>query len=171
MPHTILFSETQIRERIAALAEEIESALPQGGDIIVLALLNGALWFSADLLRRLPPRFILKTLKISSYGSGTATSGHVALHETLEDFSGKNVLVLDDVIDSGLTLLTICQKLREQGVQSIHTAVAVNKRGNRLVDFEPDFSAFAAGHEFIVGYGMDCGGQYRNLPFIAVLNT
>lgn len=170
MSYSILINEGQIAGRLKELAGEIEAALPEGGDVIVLALLNGALWFASDLLRLLPDRYILKTLKISSYGSGKTSSGVVTVHEPLDGFSGKTVLVLDDVIDAGLTLHTICRDLLHNGAEKVFTAVAVNKRGCRQVDFEPDFSAFTAGHEFLIGYGMDHGEKFRNLPFIAVLD-
>lgn len=169
VPYSVLFSQEQIAERVEVLAREIQTALPRGEDIIVLALLNGGLWFAADLLRLLPSEFVLKTLKISSYGSDRTSSGVVTLHEPLSGFSGKITLILDDVADTGLTLARITADIRAAGAKEVYTAVAVDKQGLRQVEFVPDFSAFTAGHEFLIGYGMDYDARYRNLPFIAVL--
>ena len=169
MPHQVLISRQEIEQRIRILAREIREKIDDGTPVAVLLLLNGALMFGSDLLRELPAHFIVDTLRVSSYGMETTSSGQVKWGDNWPDFTGKKVLVVDDVLDTGHTLQAVCNKLREKGALQVYTAVAVDKKGQRQVDCDADFVGFTAGHEFLVGYGMDYAEKYRNLPYIAVL--
>lgn len=165
----ILITEEKISARIKSLAQEIRDKIDTDEPVTALVLLNGGMLFASDLLRLLPSHFHLDTLRVSSYGTETETSGQVKWENSWPDLSGKRVLVIDDVLDSGLTLSAICQKIRELGARHVATVVAVDKKGRRRIDYEADFVGFTVGQEFLVGYGMDYAEKYRNLPHIAIL--
>lgn len=163
-----LYTEAQVQAAVRRTAAEVLACYGAEHPVTVLVLLNGALWFAADLLRLLPPNFRLETVRVSSYGNARETSGRLAWQSPPPPVQGRRVLVVDDVLDSGITLQSVCAVLREQGALAVHTAVAVVKEGCRRVPFEADFAALHAdGSAFLVGYGMDAAGQYRNLPYIA----
>lgn len=166
----ILITQQQIAERITTLAQEIQKEMDTGAPVHVLILLNGGLIFASDLLRELPSHFFMDTIRISSYGGEFATSGTVKCCGNWPDLTGQTVLVVDDVLDTGLTLEAVCRKLKEEGATRICTVVAVDKKGQRKTDFEADFVGFTADREFLVGYGMDYADKYRNLPYIAQMN-
>lgn len=164
-----LITEEKISARIKSLAQEIRDKIDTGEPVTALVLLNGGMLFASDLLRSLPSHFHLDTLRVSSYGMETESSGQVKWENSWPDFTEKKVLVIDDVLDSGLTLNAVCQKIRELGARQVTTVVAVDKKGRRRIDYEADFVGFTVGQEFLVGYGMDYAEKYRNLPHIAIL--
>lgn len=161
-----VFSEQEIAAAVRRVAGEIRMRLGEKEPVMALALLNGAMWFAADLLRLLPPCYMLETARVSSYGEGMQTSGRLTWRSAVPACRGARVLVLDDVLDSGVTMQAVTECLRENGAADVFTAVAVNKRGGRLVPIEPDFAALEAHGGFLVGYGLDWKGRYRNLPLI-----
>ncbi len=157
-------------EIAAALREMARQVLARFGEqevVLVLALLNGATWFAADLLRLLPPNYQLETLRVGSYGAGYESCGELHWQGALPACAGARVLVLDDVLDSGITLHSVVAALRAQGAAEVATAVVVDKEGRRRVPFVADFAAFHLGEAYLVGYGMDAAGRWRNLPYIA----
>ncbi len=162
-------SEAEIAAALRAMAGQVQERFGAGEPVLVLALLNGATWFAADLLRLLPPNFCLETLRVGSYGDGRESSGSLRWESPLPDCRGRRVLLLDDVLDSGLTLHRVVEAVRAGGAQDVASAVVVDKRGRRQVAFEADFCAFRLGEAYLVGYGMDAAGLYRNLPYIAEL--
>lgn len=169
---SVLIDEAAIRARIPILAGEIVASLGPERRVHVLSLLHGGLWFTADLMRYLPRHYTLSTMRASSYGGGTSSSGSIAWLTPWGDVRGLDVLVIDDVLDSGLTLHAVREKLFELGASSVTTAVAVCKNCPRSreigADFGADFVAFHTENEFLVGYGMDYAERFRNLPFIAI---
>lgn len=162
-----LFTAGEIAAQVSRVAAEVQAHFGTQEPVYVLTLLNGALWFAADLLRCLPPNYIIQTVRVSSYGLNRTSSGRLTWQTPPPDVRGKRVLVADDVLDSGLTLHAVCTALREQGAAEVRTAVAVSKQGCRTIPFEADFAAFHAADVFLVGYGMDDAERYRNLPYIA----
>lgn len=164
----ILYSAEQISAAVNRTAAEIESFFGAKEPVIVPCLLNGAIWFTADLLRCLPPNFELQTIRISSY-EGTESSAKLTWHSALPDCRGKRVLVVDDVLDTGRTMNEVCDTLRANGATTIATAVAIDKKGRRAVDCTPDFCALHCDNVFLVGYGLDFNGKYRNLPYIGYI--
>ncbi len=160
-------SAQEIAAALGVMARQLRGRFGEVEPVMVLALLNGALWFAADLLRLLPPTFRLETLRVGSYGAGFESSGALRWESALPACAGARVLVLDDVLDSGLTLHAVVAALRAAGAAEVATAVVVDKRGCRKVDFEADYVAFCLGDGYLVGYGMDAAGVYRNLPEIA----
>lgn len=167
---TILYSAEQIKEAVCTVARQIRTHFGEEEPIIVLCLLNGAIWYAADLLRELPPNFLLHTVKVSSY-EGTSSTGELKWHTPMPDCNGKRVLVLDDMLDTGLTMKSVCDALRQHGAAEVASTVAIDKQGRRTVDFTADFCALSCGNHYLVGYGMDYNGKYRNLPYIGRISV
>ncbi len=156
-----------IAAALRRMAGEVVARFGEGEEVVALALLNGATWFAADLLRLLPANYRLETVRVGSYGDALTSSGELRWQSPVPDCAGKRVLVLDDVLDTGLTLHRVVEALHAQGAAEVATAVVVDKEGCRKVDFAADFRAFRLGPAYLVGYGMDAAGLYRNLPYIA----
>lgn len=160
-----LYTAEQISTAVSRTAREIEAHFGSEEPVMTLCLLNGAIWFVADLLRCLPPNFELQTIRLSSY-EGTESTGALTWHNALPDCRGKRVLVVDDVLDTGRTMKEVCEALRANGATAVASAVAIDKKGRRVVECDPDFCALHCEDVFLVGYGLDFNGKYRNLPYI-----
>ena len=165
-----LYTAEQIQEAVSRVAGEVEAFFGKDEPVVALCLLNGGIWYAADLLRCLPSNFELQTIRISSY-EGTESTGKLKWHNALPDCKGKHVLVIDDVLDTGLTMQTVCSALLENGATKVASAVAINKKGRRNVAYEADFCALHCDDCFLVGYGLDFNGKYRNLPFIGYIEA
>jgi hypoxanthine phosphoribosyltransferase len=167
----VLFEATEIRQRVTQMAADIERDY-SGRELTVVAIMDGALFFVADLLRNLSVPVRLHTLSVSSYHGATASSGDVKLAPMLPfDLAGQHVLLIDDILDTGLTLSTVQERLREQcRPQTLRTAVLLDKQRPRERDAPVEYVGFEIANEFVVGYGMDYQGHYRNLPCIGILN-
>ncbi len=163
-----LFTAEQIAAAVDAAAERVLARFGAQEDVLVLVLLNGAMMYAADLLRRLPDNYRFCTISVSSYRSGTESSGSLTWKSPMPDVAGCRVLVVDDVLDSGLTLATLLRELHYRGAADIAATVAVDKPARRTCEVP---GVIAALHEprdlFLVGYGMDCNECHRNLPYIA----
>jgi hypoxanthine phosphoribosyltransferase len=166
----ILFHEQTILSRLDELAREI-TALYQGEDLSALVILNGSLIFASDLLRRIPLPLKIDCLRVASYHGGTHSSGVVTFDSTFHlDLRDRHVLVIDDILDSGRTLNAVCARLRADfQPRSIRICVLLSKRCPRAQHLDADFVGFEIENEFVVGYGLDYDGRYRNLPFVGVL--
>ncbi len=165
----ILIDEVSIKIRLHSMALEIQKDFPDGG-ILAIVLLKGALIFAADLLRRLPRSLEIEFLNVASYHGGLKSSGKVDfLDRRLPDVKGRNVLLLDDILDTGRTLHAVERKLIEEGAAVVHTAVLLAKHKKRSAEVQADYVGFQIGDEFVVGYGLDYRGMYRNLPYVGVL--
>lgn len=166
----ILFDQAKIRECIAEMGARI-TADYAGGSLTIVAVLQGGVLFLADLIReiRLPLR--MDSISVASYHGGTSSSGTVTFHQNrLPDVEGRDVLVLDDILDSGRTLAAIIGRIEEDcRPRSVRSAVLLSKKVNRAIPIEADYTGFEIGDEFVVGYGLDYQGEYRNLPVIGVL--
>ena len=167
----ILHHETTIYARLDVLARQITEDY-RGKEIIALAVLQGSIIFVADLLRRISLPLQVESLKVSSYHGGTESSGTVTFHHELPDLRGKHVLILDDILDTGRTLHALCQRIDEEmQPASIRVCVLLEKRKERAKEVDADYVGFEIDDEFVIGYGLDYQGRYRNLPYIAVMNT
>jgi hypoxanthine phosphoribosyltransferase len=167
----VLIDEEVIEKRLDAMAREIERDFPQG-PLVVIILLKGALVFAADLLRRVPRELEIECLNVASYHDGMESSGKVDfLDRHFPEVKGQHVLLLDDILDTGRTLHAVKQRLTEEGATAVHTAVLLSKDKIRSEDVDVDYAGFHIGDEFVVGYGLDYQGKYRNLPYIGVLKT
>ena len=169
----ILIDKTAIAERVDTLVDEIIEVNPPE-NLIVIGILKGSFMFLADLMRSLyrhevHPRIDFMTL--SSYGSSTESSGTVEIiHDIREDIHGTNVLLVDDILDTGRTLQFTKKRMLERGAKSVHTCVLLDKKAHRAVEFEADFRGFELDDHFVVGYGLDYDNLYRELPHIAKVN-
>ena len=165
----VLYRESTILSRLDELASEITEDY-RGKDVTVVAILNGSFIFLADLLRRIPMHLQVDCLSVSSY-RGTKSTGRVTFRQArLADTRGRHVLILDDILDSGVTLHTIREHLAARsGALSLKVCVLLRKRVDRSRPVEADYVGFDIPNEFVVGYGLDFNERYRNLPFIGVL--
>ena len=165
----ILFNEQTILRRLDEIAAQI-SADYRERELTVIAVLNGSLIFMADLLRRIPLPLKLDCLSVASYHGGTQTTGDVVFKQiALPDVAGRHILILDDILDSGVTLAAIAEKLRAAQPLSVKICVLLRKKKIRLRQVQADYIGFDIGDEFVVGYGLDYMERYRNLPCIGVL--
>ena len=166
-----LFDEATIVARLDEIAAQI-SADYRDRDLTVIAILNGSLIFMADLLRRIPLPLKLDCLSVASYHGGLETSGEVIFRQVaLPDIQGRDVLLLDDILDSGNTLAAIREKLSTAGPRSMRVCVLLQKKKVRSRPVDADYVGFEIEDEFVVGYGLDYMERYRNLPCIGVLRN
>jgi len=165
----VLIDEMVIQKRLDSMAAEIERDFPSG-PMVVIILLKGALVFAADLLRRIPRPLVIECLNVASYHGGTESSGKVDfLDRHFPEVKDHHVLLLDDILDTGRTLHAVEQRLMEEGATAVHTGVLLAKDKERAAEVQADYVGFRIGDEFVVGYGLDYRGLYRNLPYVGVL--
>jgi hypoxanthine phosphoribosyltransferase len=166
----VLYHESTILSRLDELADDLTGYYYRRKDLTVIAILNGSFVFMADLLRRVPLPLQVDCWSVSSY-HGTGSSGRVAFRQTqLADVRGRHVLILDDILDSGTTLLSIREHLAAiSGALSLKVCVLLRKKIDRPRLIDADYVGFDIPNEFVVGYGLDYNERYRNLPFIGVL--
>ena len=169
-PSEILLSADQIQKRVEALALEIRADFPD--DLHVIAVLKGAFMFLSDLVRHTPGHVSMDFMAVSSYAKGTTTSGEVLLLKDLDTtLDGRNVVIVEDIVDTGLTLTYLQDILRARNPKSLRTACLLSKPSRRQVDVKVEYIGFTIEDRFVVGYGLDYAEQYRNLPYIAVLGS
>lgn len=167
----VLIDEEVILRRLDTVASQIMADF-EGDELLVVGILTGALVFMADLLRRVPLPLQIETLSVASYHGGTESSGVVKfLDSKLPDVKGRKILLVDDILDTGRTLKAVKERLLEMGALSVRTAVLLSKEKERAEEVEADYIGFEMGDEFVVGYGLDYEGRYRNLPFVGVLKS
>jgi hypoxanthine phosphoribosyltransferase len=165
----VLIPEDRIRERVDALGAEI-AADYHGRPLVVVGVLTGCLVFLADLIRRLNHPLTIAFVQASSYrGTATSPGELVVKEEMLPDLTGRDVLLLDDILDTGRTISRLVEYLRAKGAHSVKTCVLLRKIGRQVIPFEPEYTGFTIPDAFVVGYGLDFNDEYRHLPFIAVL--
>ena len=165
----VLVSPTAIKRRIATMAEQLNADYAKK-DMMVVAIVNGALIFTADLLRALRSPLRLDCLRASSYHDGTKAVGEPRIIDQMKlDVRGHHVLLVDDILDTGKTLAAVAGLIKMKGAASVRTCVLLDKKARRTVPFEADYVGFEIPNEFVVGYGLDFNEQYRNLPCIGVL--
>jgi hypoxanthine phosphoribosyltransferase len=170
MAQTTLFSREQIDHRVAELAKEI-SAEFAGSELIALCVLKGAMFFCADLVRQMDLDVHLDFIQISSYGNQKYSSGVVTiLKEPQLDMRGRNVLIVEDIIDSGLSIREVNNYIESRGAAKVKTASFLDKPKARKVPFTPDYVGFAIEPQFVIGYGLDFAEKYRNIPEVQVLS-
>jgi hypoxanthine phosphoribosyltransferase len=166
----VLITEEAIHARIRALASEIEQDFPQDENIHVVGVLKGGFMFMADLVRAMGTRVTMDFMAVSSYGKSTRSSGEVRVLKDLDSgLEGRHVVIVEDIVDTGLTLHYLRDILKARSPNSLRTACLLSKPSRRLVDVPVDYVGFTIEDHFVVGYGLDYAEKYRNLPYIAVL--
>ncbi len=168
---TILVTESAIKRRIRKLGREIQQTYGQGDEeITVISIINGAILFTADLLRAIPNPVRLDCIRISSYRNETKSIGKPTLvHSLTLDITNRHVLLIDDILDTGKTLSMVTNTISKLNPASVKTCVLLDKKGRREVPFDAEFVGFEIPDKFVVGYGLDFAERYRNLPCIGVL--
>lgn len=163
----VIISEEEIKEKVAEAGRYIDS-LYDGRPILLVSILNGAFVFMADLCRAVSVPCEIAFMCAKSYYQGTVSSGVVNITMDIEqDISGYHVIIVEDIIDTGRTLFDVTKLLRARNPLSLKVITLIDKPSRRLVDFTPDLALFEVEDYFIIGYGLDCGEYYRNLPYIA----
>jgi len=167
----VLLDADTIQARVKELAREIEDGYPEAEEILLVCVLKGGFVFMADLARAMGTRVSMDFIAVSSYGSGTKSSGEVRFQKDLDvSLENRNVVVIEDIVDTGLTLKYLQEILRSRAPRSLKTACLLSKPSRRQVDVAVDYVGFTIEDRFVVGYGLDYAEKYRNLPYIAVLH-
>lgn len=166
---TVLIDQDELQARISMLAQEIRHDLPTE-QIHLICVLKGAFLFLGDLIRALDGHVSIDFMACSSYGAGTSSSGEVRLSKDLDTrIEGRDVILVEDIVDTGLTLHYLQEVLLTRGPRSLRTACLLSKPSRRKIDVKVDYIGFTIEDKFVVGYGLDYAEQYRNLPYIGVL--
>ncbi len=165
----IMLTEEQIRARVTEVATEVD-ALYANKRPLVVGILKGSIIFYADFIRHLSCPVELDFMAVSSYGSGAVSSGKLKIKKDLDrDVKGRDVIIVEDIIDSGFTLANLKALLTERGANSVKIVTLLNKAERREYDIAPDYNCFDIENEFVIGYGLDYDESYRNLPYIGIL--
>jgi hypoxanthine phosphoribosyltransferase len=166
---SVLISEEEIRSRVSQLAGEIE-ALYEGRELMAIGILKGSVPFLADLIRKISLPVSYDFMAVSSYGEATESSGVVRItYDITGDISGKEILIVEDIIDTGRTLSHLQAFLKAKGPASVRIVTLLDKPDRRVVPISVDFTGFSIPDEFVVGYGLDYANRYRNLPYVGIL--
>ena len=166
----VLIPHAQIQARVAELGAQI-SADYSGKDLTVIGILKGSVLFMADLIRAISMPLAIDFMAVTSYGASTTSSGNVRILKDLDSsITGRHLLIVEDIIDSGLTMQYLLNNLASRGAASLRVCTLLDKPERRLTDVRADYTGFAVPNEFVVGYGLDYNQMYRNLPDIGVLH-
>ncbi|MBP3376765.1 MAG: hypoxanthine phosphoribosyltransferase [Clostridia bacterium] len=168
----VLINEDEISKIVSDLGQRITNEYKDSDKpLIVIIILKGSLIFASDLIRKIELPLEIEFMKVSSYGAGTKNSGEIKIHldlnrEHLEDY---NILIIEDIVDSGRTLSRLTRLLKNRNANNVKTCTLLDKPSRREVEFVPDFSGATIPDEFVIGYGLDFDEKYRNLPFVGIL--
>ena len=166
---SILFSKEALKKRVSELGTQITKDL-EGEDVIVVGVLKGCMMFLADLIREIDLKVDLDFMICSSYEDGTSSSGNVKIIKDINvDVKDKVVLIVEDIIDSGRTMANLKEIFKVRQCKAFKICTLLNKKERRAVDVEADYVGFDVPNEFVVGYGLDYAGRYRNLPEVGIL--
>ena len=165
----VLLSEQEVDERIWKIAEQISKDY-EGKAIHLICILKGSIFFTCELAKRITVPVTLDFMSVSSYGSGTVSSGKINIKKDLdESIEGKDVIIIEDIIDSGRTLYHLRRMLLERNPASLKICTLLDKPDRREMDVEVDYTCFEIPDEFVVGYGLDYDQNYRNLPYVGII--
>ncbi|TCW36596.1 hypoxanthine phosphoribosyltransferase [Laceyella sacchari] len=165
----VLISEEQIKEKVRELGQRLSEEYKDLNPLCV-CVLKGAVPFMADLIREMPIKMEMDFMAVSSYGNSTTSSGVVRILKDLDaSIEGRHVLIVEDIIDSGLTLSYLVEMLKGRNAASVKIVTLLDKPDRRKVDLSPDYCGFTIPDAFVIGYGLDFAEKYRNLPYIGVL--
>lgn len=167
----VLYTEEQIQKRVCELGKQItEDYRNEKADLVLVCVLKGAALFMTDLMKQIDLDMEIDFMSVSSYGEHTISSGDVRIIKDLERLVlGKNVLIVEDIIDTGYTLDYLTKNIRQRGAKSVRIAALLDKKARRVTDIEGDYIGFSIPDEFVIGYGLDFNQKLRNLPYVATL--
>lgn len=168
----VLVDEKKIEDITTTLAEQITNDYKNSTrPLVVIIILKGSMIFASDLIKKLELPLEIEFMKVSSYGAGTKNSGEIKIHLDLarENLEQYDLLIIEDIVDSGRTLSRLTQLLKNRNANSVKTCTLLDKPSRREVSFTPDYCGTEIEDEFVVGYGLDYDEKYRNLPYVAVL--
>lgn len=166
----IYLSAETLADKVVEIGKQISAFYAPDDELVVVGVLNGSFCFMADLVRKIQQPMTIEFFGCSSYGKSTETSGNLKITKDLDhDINGKNVLIVEDIVDSGLTLFRMKALLGKRNPKSIRVAVLLDKPNRRKVEITGDFTGFEIEDYFVVGYGLDYADKYRNLPYIGIL--
>ena len=168
----ILINEEELSQITARLGRQITEEYKNSDKLlVVIVILKGSLIFASDLIRKIDMPLEIEFMKVSSYGAGTKNSGEIKIHLDLnrEHLENYNILIVEDIVDSGRTLSRLTQLLQNRNANNVKTCTLLDKPSRREVEFVPDFCGETIPDEFVIGYGLDFDEKYRNLPFVGVL--
>lgn len=165
----VMYSEEEVNSKIAELGERISADLNRE-PVKMICILKGASFFTCELAKRITVPVYIDFMSVSSYGNGTSSTGRVRIMKDLdESVEGENVLIVEDIIDSGRTLKYLSDILKSRGAKSVRICTLLDKPERRVVDVKVDYTGYNIPDEFVVGYGLDYAQKYRNLPYIGVV--
>lgn len=165
----VLIEEKKLNERIAELGAQISSDY-EGEEVCLICILKGSVFFTCELAKRITVPVTLDFMSVSSYGASTVSSGVIQVKKDLdESIENKNIIVIEDIIDTGRTLKYLLEELKKRGPKSLKLCTMLDKPDRRVVDVSTDYTGFEIPDEFVVGYGLDYAQRYRNLPYIGIL--
>ncbi|EGC83074.1 hypoxanthine phosphoribosyltransferase [Anaerococcus hydrogenalis] len=166
----VLIDEESLNKRIKKLANQVNEYYEDKNELVLVGILKGSIMFMAQLAKSIKINCTLEFMDVSSYEDGTESSGNVKIIKDLDtDISGKEVLIVEDIIDTGRTLDALRHSLIKRGANSVKIITLLDKPERRVIEIKPDWTGFKIPNEFVVGYGLDYQQKYRNLPFIGVL--
>ena len=166
---SVLISEEEVCKRTKEIAEEISKKY-QGEEVHLVCILKGSIFFTCELAKRITVPVTIDFMQVSSYGSKTKSSGIITIKKELdEDIEGKNIIIIEDIIDSGNTLKTLKLELEKRNPKSLMIVTLLDKPDRREVDVDVDITGFVIPDKFVVGFGLDFDQRYRNLPYIGVV--
>lgn len=165
----ILISEEELKSKVEELGRQISQDY-NGRDLMLVSVLKGSVVFMADIMRAITVPASIDFMSVSSYGNGVKTTGVVRIIKDLDEvLTGKDILIVEDILDSGMTLSYLKEHIEAKGAKSIRIATLLDKPERRRVDIVPDYKGFVVPDEFVVGYGLDYDEKYRNLPYVGIL--
>lgn len=165
----VMLSERQITKRVKQLAKQLDT-LYEGRKPVVVCILKGSVVFFSELIRNMRTPLTLDFMSVSSYGKGTKSTGEIQIKKDLTtDIAGRDVLIVEDIIDSGNTLYNLKKLLNGRSPSSVNIVTLLDKPERREVPMEPEYKGFVIKDEFVIGYGLDYAEEYRNLPYVGVL--
>ncbi len=165
----ILLTEQEVNEEIARMAARISEDYA-GENVHLICVLKGSVFFTCELAKRITVPVTLDFMSVSSYGNGTESCENVRINKDLDEpLDGKNVLVVEDIVDSGRTLSYLMDNLRSRNPRSLRLCTLLDKPDRRVTDIKVDYTGFVIPNEFVVGYGLDYAQKYRNLPFVGIV--
>lgn len=168
---SILVTEEQINKITTDIAKKINEDYKNSRQLVLICILKGSLMFTCEIMKKLNLPVEIEFMKVSSYGSGTNSSGMINIHLDLkrEDIGDADFIIVEDIIDSGRTLAHLVRYLEDRGAKSVKTCTLLDKPSRRVVDFTPDYRGMEIPDKFVVGFGLDYDEKYRNLPYVGIL--